>query len=427
MTRKKNTPPKKAHPTNAQPTKTQSEKETQDSTPVNSQAYLILLLLFTGVFCNAMIVPFMGFFIIDELGRDPWEISIYVGLVSVLTLLMNRQFGERFDKGARVRPLIAISAFAFLTATATLSLYPAYWVIIGFISICFSFSNASTSLMYSFGRAYAEQQGMAITTYNSYLRSMTSLGWMIAPALSFFIAGQWGNSFVFYTAASLAVLWVFLWFCVVPSDFTAAAKEPSSQQASSQSRSLNHGLYLASAACLFIAGAHILTSAALPLYFTQEAKLPTYAPGLAFSIKCLTEVAVILLIPYAMQKFSARTALYAATLIAMPTFYILSQVNSIPQLVAGAALEGLYYGIFAGVSITFVQSFANGRLGRATSLYMNSLFLGGMLGNVSMGLIASAYSYQTAIQLSLVIITVALVILIASRRSDRVVENSLSV
>ncbi|WP_125933014.1 MFS transporter [Kiloniella majae] len=398
-----------------------------EKTPLNSQAYLILLLLFIGVFCNGMIVPFMGFFIIDELGRDPWEISIYVGLVSVLTLLMNRQFGERFDKGARVRPLIATSSFAFLTATTTLSLYPSYWVIVGFISICFSFSNASTSLMYSFGRAYAEKQGMAITAYNSYLRSMTSLGWMMAPALSFFLAGQWGNSFVFYTAASLAVLWVILWFFVVPTDFTAAAKEPSSQQASSQSRSLNHGLYLASAACLFIAGAHILTSAALPLYFTQEAKLPTYAPGLAFAIKCLTEVAVILLIPYAMQKYSPRTALYAATLIAMPTFYILSQVDSLPQLVVGAALEGLYYGIFAGVSITFVQSFANGRLGRATSLYMNSLFLGGMLGNVSMGLIASAYSYQTAIQLSLIIITVALVVLIASRRSDQAVESGLSV
>ncbi|KLN61768.1 hypothetical protein WH96_05595 [Kiloniella spongiae] len=409
------------------PQKPHAEKASLENASLNRQAYLILLLLFTGVFCNAMIVPFMGFFIIDELGRDPWEISIYVGLVSVLSLLMNRQFGERFDKGARVRPLIAISAIAFLTATTTLSLSPSYGVIIGFISICFSFSNASTSLMYSFGRAYAEQQGIAITTYNSYLRSMTSSAWMIAPALSFFIAGQWGNSFVFYTAVSLAFLWVILWFFVVPSDFTAAAKEPSSEQNSSEHKSLNQGLWLAAAACLFISGAHILTSAALPLYFTQEANLPTYAPGLAFTLKCLTEVAVILLIPYAMQKFSARTALYAATLIAMPTFYILSQVDSLPQLVLGAVLEGLYYGIFAGVSITFVQSFANGRLGRATSLYMNSLFLGGMMGNVSMGLIASAYSYQTAIQLSLVIITIALVILIASRRSDRVVDRGLSV
>ncbi len=391
------------------------------SSPINRQAILILLLLFVGVFCNAMIVPFMGYFIVDGLGRDPWEISIYVGLVTALSLVMNRQFGERFDKGARVRPLIALSVGAFLTATITLSLYPSYWVIIGFISLCFSFSNASTSIMYSFGRAYAVKQGLAITSYNAYLRSMTSLGWMFGPALSFFIAGQWGNAVVFYTAACLASLWVLLWFLAIPKDFSAPAAEKKTQATSSQNKAINKGLWLAASACLFFAIAHILTSSALPLYFTQEAGLPTFAPGLAFTIKCLMEVIAILVAPYLMQKYGARMVLYLSALIAMPTFFILSQVESLPQLALGAALEGLYYGIFAGVSISFVQKFANGRMGRATSLYMNSLFLGGMIGNISMGLIASAFNYQTAIQFSLISITIAMAILVVSRRSDRVV------
>ncbi|MFD2205681.1 MFS transporter [Kiloniella antarctica] len=400
------------------------------STPLNRQAILILLLLFVGVFCNAMIVPFMGYFIVDGLGRDPWEISVYVGIVTALSLVMNRQFGERFDKGARVRPLIAMSVSAFLVATITLSLYPSYWVIIGFISLCFSFSNASTSIMYSFGRAYAGKQGLAITSYNSYLRSMTSLGWMFGPALAFFIAGQWGNEVVFYTAAGLASLWVLLWFLAIPKDFTAPAAEKkptgnNAQVTASQNKAISQGLWLATSACLFFAIAHILTSASLPLYFTQEAGLPTFAPGMAFTIKCFMEVIAILIAPYIMEKYGTRTALYLSAVIAMPTFYILSQVESLPQLALGAALEGLYYGLFAGVSISFVQQFANGRLGRATSLYMNSLFLGGMIGNVSMGLIASAYSYQTAIQFSLVIIAMALVILFASRRSDRILKSAL--
>ncbi|MEH6631431.1 MAG: MFS transporter [Halopseudomonas aestusnigri] len=386
-------------------------------------------MLFIGVFCNAMIVPFMGYFIVNGLGRDPWEISVYVGLVTALSLVMNRQFGERFDKGARVRPLIAISVSAFMIATITLSFYPSYWVIIGFFSLCFSFSNASTSIMYSFGRAYAVERGLAITSYNSYLRSLTSLGWMFGPALSFFIAGQWGNEVVFYTAACLASLWGLLWFLAIPKDFTAPTAEKylsgnSNQATASQNKAINQGLWLATGACLFFATAHILTSASLPLYFTQEAGLPTFAPGMAFTIKCLMEVIAILIAPYIMEKFGTRTALYLSAIIAMPTFYILSQVESLSQLALGAALEGLYYGLFAGVSISFVQQFANGRLGRATSLYMNSLFLGGMIGNVSMGLIASAYSYQTAIQCSLIIIACALVILILSRRSDRVVSSN---
>ncbi len=394
------------------------------SAPLNRQAMLILLLLFVGVFCNAMIVPFMGFFIVDGLGRDPWEISIYVGIVTTLSLLVNRTFGGGFDKGAKVRPLVGISVSAFLIATLTLSLYPTYWIIIGFVSLCFSLSSGSTAIMYSFGRAYAAEQGLPATQYNSYLRTMTSLGWMFGPALSFSIASQWGSQVVFITAASLGILWLLAWGLAIPKSFCIAPSAKSNTLQTSHDQAFNKGLWLAVTACFFFSIAHILTSSALPLFFTQEAGLPTFTPGLSFTIKCLMEVIAILIAPTLIQKVGVRITLYFAALIAMPTFYILSQVDTIAHLIIGSALEGLYYGIFAGVSITFVQSFANGRMGRATSLYMNSLLLGGMLGNVSMGLIASSFSYKTAIQLSLISVACALVILVLSRRSDRVVSNN---
>lgn len=37
------------------------------------------------------------------------------------------------------------------------------------------------------------------------------------------------------------------------------------------------------------------------------------------------------------------------------------------------------------------------RPGRATAVYMNSLFLGGMIGSVSMGFIASAADFKTVL------------------------------
>ncbi|WP_419904905.1 MFS transporter [Kiloniella sp.] len=395
------------------------------SAPLNRQAKLILLLLFVGVFCNAMIVPFMGYFIVDGLGRDPWEISIYVAIITVLSLLINRTFGERFDSGARVRPMVCISVVAFMVATITLTLYPTYWVIIGFISLCFSLSGASTSLMYSFGRSYAIEQNFNITRYNSFLRTMTSLGWMFGPALSFFIASQWGSQTVFLTAASLAMIWFLVWSIAIPKGFAVSPSPKNKSTLTSDDRAFNKGLWLAVTACLFFAIGHVLTSSALPLYFTHQAGLPTYAPGLSFTIKCFMEVVAILIAPSLMHRIGLRNALCCAALLAMPTYYILSQVQTMPHLIIGSALEGLYYGIFAGVSITFVQGFANGRMGRATSLYMNSLFLGGMIGNVSMGLIASTFSYQTAIQLSLLCAAVALVVLVLSRRSDRIISADL--
>ena len=65
--------------------------------------------------------------------------------------------------------------------------------------------------MYSHGRLYAEQQGLDITRYNSYLRAMTSLGWMIAPAISFLIADLIDAWAVFKTALLFWLLWVLFW------------------------------------------------------------------------------------------------------------------------------------------------------------------------------------------------------------------------
>ena len=100
------------------------------------------------------------------------------------------------------------------------------------------------------------------------------------------------------------------------------------------------------------------------------------------------------------------------------TFFAIARVETVTHMIVVAALEGFYYGLFAGVGITFVQSFAGGRMGRATSMYVNSLFLGGAIGGVSMGFIASGFDYRTVIWVSAGFAFCALVMLFATRSAD---------
>ncbi|MFA3916495.1 hypothetical protein [Ruegeria hyattellae] len=58
-----------------------------------------LLLLFVGTVCGAMIVAYMGFIIINGPGHEPWKINIHAGLVSCLTIQVNRNFAGRMDGG----------------------------------------------------------------------------------------------------------------------------------------------------------------------------------------------------------------------------------------------------------------------------------------------------------------------------------------
>lgn len=378
----------------------------------NRQAIKILLLLLSGVVCVASIIPFMSVYIVQTLGKDPWMIGLYTMVTLILTLIVNRQYGEWIDAGKRVSLLILTSIIAFALAISSILLVPNYWLLVIFVSPCFAIANAAVSTMYSFGRLHAEREGLNIPRYNSYLRSMTSIGWMIAPAIAFFIAGAIDAWAVFKFALALSGIWMFFWWWVMPKDFTNMQPSEKPSATATSNKNEKNTLWLAAGVCLAFAMAHTMTMAALPLFYIQEANLPTFAPGLSFTVKAGVEIIAILFSPLIMSHLGARAALVAAALLAICAFYALSNVTTIQGLIIGAAMEGLYYGTFAAVGLTFVQDFANGRMARATSLYMNSLFMGGLIASPLMGLTAQFFSFRMSIQLSSVWAVAAILLLI---------------
>lgn len=386
--------------------------------PLSRQAKATLIFLLSGVICNAAIIPYMGVHIVQTLGKEPWMISIYAMITLTLTLIVNRQYGEWIDQGRRIAPLLLWSICAFAVAIISILLIPTFWVLVCFASPLFAISNASVSTMYSFGRLLAEREGLDIPRYNAYLRAMTSLGWMLAPAASFYIASVTGGLSVFWFALGLCTLWASLWWYVTPKDFASEQSQTKEYASGSIEDKHNRPLWLAAGVCLAFALAHSMSMSALPLFYIREAGLPTYAPGLSLSVKTSVEIVAILFAPKIMERLGAGNALRFAAILAMLTFLILARVTSLPMMFIGAALEGLYYGLFAAIGLSFVQSFADGRMARATSLYMNSLFLGGLLASPLMGLIAQFISFGMAVQLSIIWAIVAFIILTRMKNAD---------
>ncbi|MDE0985388.1 MAG: MFS transporter [Yoonia sp.] len=393
-------------------------------TAITGQAKAVLLLLLTGVICNAVVIPYISVYIVEGLGKEPWLISIYAMTTLFLTLIVNRQYGEWIDAGKPIAPMIAASILAFALAMASILTFDNFWVLVCFASPCFAISNASVSTMYSFGRMLAERQNLNIARYNSYLRAMTSLGWMIAPALSFYIASIASSDAVFALGLLLCGVWFVLWWVVMPKGF---AVDKPAVSASTEPLPRNTNLWLATAVCLAFALAHSMSMSALPLFYIREAGLPAYAPGISLSVKTAVEIVAILLAPFVTTQLGARNALRCAAVLAVVAFFILARVTTLPMLVVGAALEGLYYGLFAAVGLTYVQDFAEGKLARATSLYMNSLFLGGLIASPLMGLTAQFVSFGMAIKLSTLWAVLAFALLTytgirtaASRGSDAI-------
>ena len=123
------------------------------------------------------------------------------------------------------------------------------------------------------------------------------------------------------------------------------------------------------------------------------------------------EIIAILLSPLLIAGMGTNNALRISAGLAILSFIVLANISSISGMVFGAALEGLYYGMFAAIGLTYVQEFAEGRIARATSLYMNALYTGGLIAGPLMGLIAQYTSFASSILLSIVWAVAALVAL----------------
>ena len=376
------------------------------------QVVLILVLQFTNSLGASALIPMMSFFIVEGLGSEPWQVGLYTGLLMPLTLIANRWAGERLDHGFLVKRLLLISIFAFIGATALLTQISSLVILILLIAPLMSLSNMGTGTIFTFCRVYSEKNGLDVTKVNSWLRMTVSLAWMIGPAVSFTLVAQFGFPIAFACALGVGLIYLMLGTMVVPGDFRSVRKPKSDNE----DTSINWGLMIAGLICLGFVITNTLFVSAMPLFFVQETGLPGSTPGLSLSVKCLVEIFVIFGSVYLAERIGIRTVLLIASCLAAASMFLFAQVTEVWHVIAISVLEGTYYGLFAGVSISFVQSFAPDRPGRATAVYVNSLFLGGMIGSVSMGFIASATDFKTVLYVAACSSIAALVVVLATLR-----------
>nr|WP_319248099.1 MFS transporter [uncultured Celeribacter sp.] len=349
-----------------------------------------LALLLIGTFATASIVPFMGVYIVEGLGKEPLHITLYALIVLPLTLGVNRHFGARIDAGRRIAPLLIASMSGYVVAVSAALVFHSYPMLLLVTAPCMALSNGVVSTMYSYGRLRAEHDGWDVTRYNSYLRATTSLGWMIGPALSFSLAGAFGQRWVFVMGLGFAGLWLVLWVMSFPKEFAASVKPKAEAEAEGRLRS---SLWLAAGVCFLMSLAHAAASGSIPLFVLTEVHLPASTPGVMLSVKTLMEVIVILLTPAILRRMGAFRALCLSAILAAITYMLMSGIATLPRALALAALEGVYYGLFAAVGLLYMQSFAGRHLAGATALYMNALFLGALIATPIMGVIAQFLSF----------------------------------
>ncbi|MGV8939882.1 MAG: hypothetical protein ACOH2J_22420 [Allorhizobium sp.] len=143
-------------------------------------------------------------------------------------------------------------------------------------------------------------------------------------------------------------------------------------------------------------------------------------------MKTFVEVFAIFTTPLVISRFGLKGPLVVVALLATVTILLLSYVQTYPQMLAGAALEGLYYGLYTSIGISFLQSFSGDRPAQATTLYWNVLSVSGILAGPATGLIAQAYDFRAVIRVASAAAAFAALLLLASMLRKRCSARTLT-
>ncbi|OSQ39943.1 MFS transporter [Thalassospira mesophila] len=372
-------------------------------------SFLVLGVVLVGAFASSTSAPLGGLFVVDGLGEAPWKISVAAIVKVVVTLLTNRYYGHAIDRGVPVRRLLLISISCFTVGMMIIGTFQVYWVYAGVASVLIGVGSGALSVVYSFGRLFAEQTGRDVKKFNSYLRMQTSLGWMVGPAISLSVYGAFGFTAIYFAIAALGAVWLLFCFCVVPAAFKT--HHPGSITPG-QKVPFNLGLVLACIPVYLISTGHVLFLTAMPLYFTASLGLAPAAAGFELTVKCFVEVIAIYASAGVIQRMGERKGLMVAASCAVLFFALVYHAQTLLHVLALGALDGLYYGLFAAIGMTFVQNFARHRPGMATSYYISTLFVGGLTGNLLMGTIANWYSFHATVAVSGFIVAIGGLVLL---------------
>lgn len=386
-----------------------------------------LILLFTGTLSISMIVPFMGFFLVEGLGFDPWVISVYAGAVAVIVVLLNNRFARAMDSGVPAFRMVGIAAVGSLVAAGSLAVAPILPVVLSLGVVGFGAGSSALSTMFALGTVVEGRGGIKTTTFNAYMRATTSTAWMIGPAASFLIAHRFAETVVFDVVAVVVLAWIALWLTVTPRGASPVQKtaeiNEEDDDAIFQANTSDMALWIAGAFIGCLSAAHFLTFTALRLFFVREVGLPGYAPGNAFSVKTAVEIVAIACTPILIARFGIRQSLTGTAVLAVGAILYLASVETYGQMIVGAALEGLYYGLFSTLAIGWVQSLAPDRPAQATAVYWNATMTTSVLAGPAAGLIAQGYDFRSAVLAGAGIAAIAFAVIAVGGRHRAIVAR----
>lgn len=415
----------------------------------NVATYVVVCVLIAT--SGSLFAPVMSYYLNTELGFDPIHISIVFALLPLATIAIVQTIARFSDMGLQRPMIICIASLFGIASSMVLYSRPDFVTMCTIGLICLGTHPVAFPQIFASAREFAikhvKQGSLMFTTF---LRSLTSLSWVVGPPLAFAIALGGSFNLLFTVTAVMFFLCFLASYFFLPNVFdanqgegspesadgkvNAAANADSKASAEASADSSAETSAAASAAgaenhapdaeqvnqaakaarlagakvawwkdgsvMMLFAGTGLIFTAfssyisSMPLYVTQELELSNSLPGYIMGLAAFLEIPLMFLGAKLSKIIGLKTVVLIGA-ISLFVFLVLLHWTTTPaQLLAVQIFPALFIAFLGSIGMVLFQEMLPTIPGQSTSLFINASTAGQIAGGGMISL-AESGSYMT--------------------------------
>lgn len=375
--------------------------------------YVIICLLITA--SSSLFNPVLSFYLNTELGFSPLHISLFFVLLPIATILIVQTVARFSDMGLQRPSIICIASLFGVAASLLLYSRPSYLVLCTIGLVCLGSYPVSFPQIFASAREYAikniKRGSLMFTTF---LRSLASLSWVIGPPISYGIALGGSFDLLFMVTMGMFSLCCLASFLFLPNVLDKSVADKSRHIAWWKNSSVM--MLFVGIACMFTAFSSYMTT--MPLYVTQELKLPENTPGFMLSLAAGLEIPLMFLAARLSKAIGLKVVVIAGACSLLVFLVLLLFAHTQAHMLWIQFFSALYIAFVASMGMVFFQELLPTIPGQATSLYINASTSGQIAGGALISL-ASSGSYLIIYEVGCGIAALGIILLCLVKKPPR--------
>lgn len=381
----------------------------------SASAAFLFVIFMTGL-AGALRIPALTVYLHQEVTNDPMMVGLFYSINSLLAMVLSQIVAHYSDQYPNRKGIIAVSCLMQMLGCLLFAFNRDYYILLIVGTLILGLGSSAGSQLFALAREYSAAQNRDTTMFNSILRAQLSLAWIVGPPLAFFLADQFGFTFMYVAAATIFAVSIIIVILMLPQAVDSAQKFATEQELRDDGIISNRrSVILLCITCLLIWTCNSMMFINMPIYLT-ELGLSERLAGLMMGTAAGIEIPVMLIAGYC-TRFVSKKSLMLIGIVAGIAYYLgLALAQTEWQLIAIQLFNGLFVGILASIGMIYFQDLMPYKMGTATTLFTNTGSASWVVAGPLAGFMAAQFGYHSTWYLAMVLCSVGLIFMAFVRK-----------